>query len=86
MRTHRLKTWPEFFEAIKSKAKTFEVRRDDRGFMVGDLLELQEWDPSGLAGCDGYTSRVLKLEITYKLPGGKFGVSPDFCVLGFKPV
>jgi len=43
---HCLKTWPEHFELVLAGLKTFEVRRDDRGYRVGDLLCLQEWDPA----------------------------------------
>ena len=42
---HRLKCWPVFYADIVNGSKTFELRRDDRGFQVGDLLILQEWDP-----------------------------------------
>lgn len=42
---HELKTWPRFFEAVKTGRKTFEVRRDDRGFMPEDTLKLREWIP-----------------------------------------
>lgn len=50
---HELKTWPEFFDAVKRGDKTFEVRRNDRGFQVGDTLRLVRWQPSqghGYAG------------------------------------
>lgn len=42
---HELKTWSPFFEAIANEEKTFEVRRNDRDFQVGDILLLREWDP-----------------------------------------
>ena len=45
MQTHHLKTWPTFFDAIMRGEKLFEVRKDDRGFEVGDLLVLEEYDP-----------------------------------------
>lgn len=83
-RTHRLKTWPEFFKAIDDGRKTFEVRADDRGFMEGDLLVLQEYDPSSneIIDREKYTGREIRRHVTYKLPGGKFGIDPSFCVLG----
>ena len=43
--THYLRIAPEYFEAVLSGAKTFEVRReDDKTFAVGDMLILREWD------------------------------------------
>jgi hypothetical protein len=45
MQLHTLKTWPDQFTAVADGSKTFEVRYDDRGFAVGDLLRLAEWDP-----------------------------------------
>ena len=45
MKDHTLKCWTEFFEAIQDGRKTFEIRKNDRGFQVDDLLILQEWEP-----------------------------------------
>lgn len=61
---HQLKTWPEYFQAIADGKKTFEVRKDDRGFQVNDFLHLQEWDP--LKG--EYTGREIFKMVTYLLP------------------
>ena len=81
--THALKTWPEFYEAIDSGEKTFEVRRFDRPFKVGDTLLLQEWEPTNQV----YTGRELRRTITYILPGqNKFGMFADFCVMGIKEI
>lgn len=38
--THELKTLPQYWDAVQRGEKTFEVRRDDRGFQKGDVLEL----------------------------------------------
>jgi len=82
-KTHTLKVLREFFDDLMDGSKTFEVRQDDRSFAVGDTLLLKEWDPKPheLSWGD-YTGRELSRRITYKLPGGKFGIDPRFCVLG----
>ena len=78
---HKLKTWPEYFQAVKTGAKTFEVRENDRFFAVGDTLILNEFD-----GDHGrYTGESLKLTVTYVLLGGAFGIKKQYCVMGFKP-
>jgi len=42
---HELKTWPDPFVALRCGRKTFEFRRDDRGFDPGNVLVLKEWVP-----------------------------------------
>ena len=44
MKTHELKTLPEYFELVRTEVKNFEVRKNDRDFKVGDLLILKEWN------------------------------------------
>lgn len=72
MAEHKLKTWPDFFQAIVDGRKNFEVRLDDRGFQAGDTVRLREWDPairpSGLSLVDSnYTGREVTAEIGYVL-------------------
>ena len=42
MKTHDLKILPEYFEAVTSGMKTFELRKDDRGFATGDHVDFWE--------------------------------------------
>lgn len=42
---HTLKIQPQYFSAVQSGAKPFEIRKNDCGFKVGDVLELEEWEP-----------------------------------------
>lgn len=77
MAEHELKTWPTFYEAVAAGDKTFELRKDDREFQVGDTLHLREWQPSG------YTGRECKRRVTYVLTNApNFGLMPGFAVLG----
>lgn len=76
--THHLKTWPAYFGAVIAGVKTFEVRKADRDFMLGDFLCLEEWDPETKALTGSFCVR----EVTYILSGGQFGIEPGFCVMG----
>lgn len=67
--THELKILPPFFEAVRSGVKTFEVRKNDRGFQSGDSVVLMEWDSSvgPVNLISGYTGRFVKFTIGYVL-------------------
>jgi hypothetical protein len=65
VKLHDLKSWPEYFVAVADGRKTFEVRKSDRGFMVGDHLRLREWDPR----TEQYTGREIERRITYIFSG-----------------
>ena len=79
-RTHCLKTWPRYFNDIKTGLKTFELRRNDRDYQVGDILKLREWDQTA----QDYTGEIIKKEITYILEGGNFGLATGFCIMSIK--
>ncbi len=67
MTTHELKTWPEYYQAVKSGRKPFEIRKeDDRRFEEGDTLVLQEWEPMTRF----YTKDEVSVHVTYVLRGG----------------
>ena len=68
---HDLKIMPEYFRAVKSGEKTFEVRFNDRNFQKGDMLHLREWDGNG------YTGESIFVEVTYILN------DPGFCKDGY---
>jgi hypothetical protein len=79
--THCLKIWPEYYKAIESEEKPFEVRKMDRPFKVGEKLILQEYDPS----IGQYTGKECERIITYILKGvGEFGLAEGYCVMGLK--
>jgi ribosomal protein S17 len=75
---HELKCWPDFYEAVLNGNKTFEVRKDDRGFKVGDILHLREWNPK----TETYSGRELARTVTYILRGGQLGIEEGYVVMG----
>ena len=62
-RIHTLKIWPPFLELIAAGKKRFELRRNDRDYREGDVLDLVEFDPK----IGGYTGRRLRVQVTYIL-------------------
>lgn len=76
---HELKTWPEYFEAVVSGEKTFEIRENDRDFQVGDTLVLREWVT--LTG--QYSGRQHEVEVTYITD---FAQKEGYVVMGIKPM
>jgi hypothetical protein len=79
MQVHELKTVQPYFDAVARQDKTFEVRKNDRPFAVGDALWLREWNLATARYGAGYVRRV-----SYILPGGQFGIEPGYCVLGLQ--
>ncbi len=77
VKTHHLKTWPDFYNAIDAGRKTFEARKDDRAFRVGDVLILEEWDKDLRV----YTGRSMIRYVTHILRGGHFGIEEGHCIM-----
>ena len=73
---HELKILPEYFDEVVSGRKTFEVRKDDRGFQIGDTLILKEWNRGR------YTGREVAVEVTY-IYRGNF-CKEDHCVMSIE--
>jgi hypothetical protein len=82
MAIHELKTWPEPFGAVVAGRKNYEIRRNDRGFEIGDLLHLREWQPrEGHPDGGFYTGYAAWREVTYISKGGTWGLPADLCVM-----
>jgi ASC-1-like (ASCH) protein len=75
--THELKIMPEYFEAVALGNKTFEVRKDDRKYNVGDTLVLQEYSGHSLTG------REVTVMVTYILRDRNY-CKDGFCIIGIK--
>lgn len=72
---HYLKTETEFYQAVESGRKTFEVRLNDRNFKEYDMIHLEEVVQGIPTG-----RRLEPKEITYVLKGGQFGIAPEYCI------
>lgn len=80
MNVHILKIWPKYFGPIKQGDKTFEVRKNDRNYQVGDCVVLREYNPEK----DVYTGGVICAVITY-IQDSDF--TPDgYTIFAFKKI
>ena len=81
---HELKSRPDEFRAVFKGIKTFEYRKNDRGYSVGDTLLLKEYySSSGV-----YTGEELSAYVCYIIYGAcappEFGIPEDYCIMGIK--
>jgi hypothetical protein len=65
MATVKKKIWPEYFKAVISGKKKYELRLNDFAVKEDDSLLLEEWDPK----TKKYTGRKVEKKVTYV---GKF--------------
>ena len=96
-KVHELKCWPKFFRPLYRGEKSFEFRKNDRGFEVGDVLDLLEWDPRKVdrfGGIDDpqtklggeYTGARERRLVTYVLRAPDAGVPDGHCVMSLERV
>lgn len=81
LREHILKTWPGYFQHLADGTKKFEIRKNDRGYKRGDVLELREWSKA-----NGYSGRQISAEVTYIIYGETLGVAPGWCLMSINEV
>lgn len=79
MKVHELKILPQYYEAVRSRQKTFELRKNDRDFKEGDLIVLREYDG------EKYTGRkITEKPIKYVLKDcSEYGLEEGYCIIGF---
>lgn len=78
-RYHLLKTIQPFFNDVSEEIKTFEVRKNDRDFKVGDVLRLQEYNQDR----NTFTGRELRVNVTYILDDQRY-CKDGYIVMGIE--
>lgn len=81
MAIHELKVWPEFFEDLSENNRNVELRKDDRGFQIGDVLTLREYDPK----TDEYTGSFCTKVVTHIVRGGPW-LTEGYCALSIRDI
>lgn len=85
MTTHELKTDPEVFDDVASGKKKFEIRLNDRRFMVGDYLRLRKTKFTGAKMRAGnpliYTGDEIRVYVSYILRGPIYGLEEGWCIM-----
>jgi hypothetical protein len=77
MKLHILKIERKYFFDIMFKNKKFELRKDDRGFKVGDLIHFVNVDGTEIPD---YSHAVFKIGyILRDVP--QYGLDKDYCVM-----
>jgi hypothetical protein len=85
---HILKTDPKPFEDVWQYKKTFEVRKNDRNFKVGDELILKETYYTGEEMKKGkpltYTQREIGAKVLHVLHGPVYGLQEGWCIMSIR--
>lgn len=67
----------DYFDDVANGIKTFELRKNDRGYKKGDILEMMEF-------ADGKnTGRMVKVLVTYILEDYT-GIEDGYCIMATK--
>lgn len=76
-RVHFIRLAATYYDDVASGKKPFELRKNDRDYKTGDILEMNEFK-------DGRnTGRVIRCRVTYVLEGYT-GLVDGYCILGTK--
>lgn len=78
MAVHYLKIKEEYYRDVMIGLKTFELRKNDRDFQVGDILMLIKLDDKG-----NETDQVIKKKVKYILKDcPQYGLKDGYTILG----
>ena len=78
IKEHEIKILPQYFEDANKRIKTFELRKDDRDYQVGDIVTLREWNG------EEYTGQMIFVRIKYVLRDcPEYGLKDGYCIFGW---
>lgn len=76
-KVHQIRLAKTYFDDVANGIKTFELRKNDRGYKKGDILEMMEF-------ADGKnTGRTVKVLVTYILEDYT-GIEDGYCIMATK--
>ena len=78
-KVHDVKLGATFFDDVKTGRKTFELRKNDRGYKEGDTIVLHEYKDGATTG------RTITKKIVYMLEDF-MGLEDGYCILGLGEV
>lgn len=89
MKLHELKILHEYLIDVSIGKKTFELRKNDRDYQVGDLIrfiDIREDDSTANKNqIEPYIDENALYRITYVLKGvEQYGIDTDYCILAIK--
>lgn len=80
MKLHELKIKEDYFNAILRGEKTFELRKNDRDYKVGDLIHFVQ-----VNGKEYFSHSKDVYRIAYILQDvSQYGLDKDYCILAIK--
>lgn len=79
---HQLKLERAFLKPVFNGEKTFEIRKNDRGFQKGDTVRYKVVDDLGFHVRTDLDE--MEFKITYVLSG--WGLEPGFVAFGIRPL
>lgn len=74
---HHIRIGTSFFDDVCSGKKSFELRKNDRGYEQGDILEMSEFTNGK------YTGRSVRAQVTYILEDFA-GLKEGYCIMAIK--
>jgi len=90
MKRHELKTDKKPFFDVWNDLKKFEIRLNDRDFLVGDVLILEQTTFTGEDMKNGapleYTGLFIEAQVTHIMSGPIYGLVDGWCIMSINPV